>query len=136
MARDCFVQFQSILVYTVNLTLKSRNKLIIAMDAGLDLLTPGWSEILYDTLIWDLYNVLLVMSCLIKTVTKMAFLMFFFIAVAQMKRKIRKLYLDDTGLILPWTGRTFFCMYFSYLWEVLKMKAWMETVRFYNFVVY
>lgn len=51
MARDCFVQFQSILVYTVNLTLKSRNKLIIAMDAGLDLLTPGWSEILYDTLI-------------------------------------------------------------------------------------
>lgn len=47
------------------------------MDAGLDLLTPGWSEILYDTLIWDLYNVLLVMSCLIKTVTKMAFLMFF-----------------------------------------------------------
>lgn len=54
------------------------------------------------------------MSCLIKTVTKMGFLTFF-IAVAQMKRKIRKLYLDDTGLILPWTGRTFFCVYFSYL---------------------
>lgn len=29
-------------------------------------------------------------------------------AVAQMKRKIRKLYLDDTDLIPPWTGRAFF----------------------------
>lgn len=25
------------------------------MDAGLDLLTPGWSEILYDSLIQDIY---------------------------------------------------------------------------------
>lgn len=48
------------------------------------------------------------MSCLIKTVTKVAFLIFFIIAVAQMKRKIRKLYLDDTDLIPPWTGRGFF----------------------------
>ena len=53
-------------------------KLIIAMDAGLDLLTPGWSEILYDTFIRDLHIVLLVMSCLIKTVTIVAFLIFFY----------------------------------------------------------
>lgn len=29
-------------------------------------------------------------------------------AVAQMKRKIRKLYSDDTDLIPLWTGRAFF----------------------------
>lgn len=28
---------------------------IIAIDAGLDLLTPEWSEILYDALIQDIY---------------------------------------------------------------------------------
>lgn len=50
------------------------------------------------------------MSSLIKAVIKVAFLTFF-IAVAQMKRKTRKLYLDDTGLILTWTGRDFFYMY-------------------------
>jgi len=99
-------------------------KSIIAMDAGLDLLTPGWSEILYDTLIQDFYIILLVKSCLIKTVTKVAFLNFF-IAVAQMKRKIRKLYLDDTGLILLWTGKVFFqyVLYFVILIPAKSLKT-------------
>lgn len=81
-----------------------------AMDTGLDLLTPEWSEILYETLINFLYY-FICDELLNKTVTNVSFLTFL-MAVAQMKRKIRKLYLDDTDLILTWTGTDVFHMYF------------------------